>query len=201
MGTNTQILNMALSHIGVGKEVASIKTEKSEEAAAGRRFFNIARDVVLRDFHWPFTTVIEVLALIESDPNSEWAYSYKYPVDCLCMRRILSGIRNDDRNTEVTYKLAHNTSGVIIYTDEPTAFVEYTGRSEDPQIYPPDFTMALSYYLASLLAPRLTGGDPFDLKTKAEKMYRIELSKAAANAFNEEKVEDPPDSEFISIRG
>ena len=32
MGTNTQILNMALSHIGVGKEVASIKTEKSEEA-------------------------------------------------------------------------------------------------------------------------------------------------------------------------
>ncbi len=71
MSTKTEILNMALAHIGVSKKVGNFDTEDSKEANAGRTFFDIARDNVLRDTQWPFTTKIEALALIEEEPNNE----------------------------------------------------------------------------------------------------------------------------------
>src|SRR5665648_440114 len=98
MSSATEICNMALGHLASGKEIANLETERSAEAIACRRFFDSARDAVLRDFSWPFATKIKALSLIEEDPNSEWAYSYRYPTDCLNFRRILSGTRTDTRD-------------------------------------------------------------------------------------------------------
>src|SRR5688572_11149621 len=111
MASETEIANLALSHLGVGKEIANLETERSQEAVACRRFYDTARDATLRDFSWPFATKIAVLGLIEADPNDEWDYSYRYPSDCLQLRRILSGVRNDTRDSRVPFKLAHDDSG------------------------------------------------------------------------------------------
>jgi hypothetical protein len=195
------IVNMALSHIGIAKEISNFDTEQSQEASCARRYYDVALETVLRDFHWPFATVIATLALIELTPNAEWEYSYRYPVDCLTLRRIPSGIRNEDKSTQVPYRLGKDSAGRIIWTDVENAKIEYTGTVTDPTLFPPDFVLAFSYYLGSMMAPRLTGGDPFNLKDKTLKSYYAEISKAAANSFNEEKREEPPDSEFITIRG
>lgn len=195
------IVNMGLSHIGIAKEISNFDTEQSQEAFCARRYYDVALEKVLRDFNWPFATVIATLSLIETDPNDEWGYSYIYPVDCLKLRRILSGIRNEDKSTQVPLKLGKASTGRIIWTDKEDAQMEYTGTVTDPSLYPPDFTVAFSQYLAYLMAPRLTGGDPFNLREKAYKAYLVEISVAKASSSNEEKREEPPDSEFITIRG
>jgi len=200
MSSNTEICNIALSHLGVGKEISNLETEQSQGASACRRFYDTALEEVLRDFKWAFATKIEALALIESTPNEEWDYSYRYPTNCIAVRRILSGFRNDTRQSRVPYKIAFDDSGRIIYSDEQDAKIEYTFRVEDPQYYPSDFIMAFSYRLATLLAPRLTGGDPFALMEKTQKLYDMHIFKAAKNSFNEEQPDEEVESEFVRTR-
>lgn len=200
MATKIGIINQALSHLAISKEISNLDTDRSEEAATARRFYDTALEDTLRDFKWPFATRIAALALVETDPNDEWDYSYRYPTDCLRVRRILSGIRNDTRQSRVPYKVASDSQGILIFTDQEDAEIEYTVRFEDPQFYPSDFAMAFSYCLAYLMAPRITGGDQFRLGDRAFKLYQYQLSKAESNALNEEQAEEEPESQFVRDR-
>jgi hypothetical protein len=202
MPSKTEISNIALSHLGVGKEIANLDNEKSQEAAACRRFFDEARNATLRAFAWPFATKFEALALVADPPTetSEWGLSYRYPSDCACLRRIQSGIRNETPQTRIPYKLGRDSQGELIYTDEPDAKVEYTLREEDPLRYPPDFVLAFSFLLASYIAPRVTGGDPFKLGTRAAQFYLQHITMAQANSANEAVIDRPPESEMIRAR-
>jgi len=200
MSSKVEVANLALSHLGIGKEIANIDTEKSEEAAAIRRFYDVALGIVLSDCPWPFATRIAALALVASEPNTEWAYSYRYPTDCLYVRRVLSGLRNDTRQSRAPYKIAGDDNGSLLFTDAEDAQMEYTTKNVTTQIYPPDFVLVLSYYIAYLVAPRLTGGDPFKLGDRAFKLYGLQISVARADAFNEEQAEEDVESEFIRGR-
>jgi hypothetical protein len=74
-------------------------------------------------------------------------------------------------------------------------------KSDNPQVYPPDFVMAFSFYLAFLGAPRLTGGDPFKLGGRALQLFAAELSNAAQQGFSEERPdEDIAEAEIIRAR-
>lgn len=198
--SNTEIANLAISHLGTGKEIASLDTEKSEEASAVRRVFSNARDSVLRDCNWPFATVIASLGLVAESPNTEWDYSYRYPSDCINFRRILSGIRNDTRQSRVPYRLGRDATGLLIFTDEASAVCEYTIREEDVSRFASDFEMALSLRIAFLVAPRLTSGDPGKLRQSLQQEYLYQISLARAAAYNEEQSEEIPESQFIRIR-
>lgn len=200
MPSKTEILNLALSHIGSGKEVSNIVTEQSEEARAGRRFYGIARDTTASAAPWPFLTKIAAIGLVEEEPNTEWAYSYRYPSDCIYIRRILSGIRNDNRQTRAPYKIAQDSGGLLLFTDERDAVIEYNVAANNPQFFSADFTMTISLQLAGLMAPRLTGGDPFNLGERAFSLWRLAISEAMARAFNEQQDEEKPESEYIRGR-
>jgi len=63
----TDICNMALSHLGIGKELANMETDTGENASACRRFYENCRDNMLSDFPWPFATVTTDLGLVEED--------------------------------------------------------------------------------------------------------------------------------------
>lgn len=199
MASKVGIVNMALGHLAVSKAIASI-TEKSEEARAANLYYDTALEMVLRDAPWPFATKIASLALVEEDPTDEWGYSYRYPTDCLRIKRILSGVRNDTRQSRVSYKILSDSQGRLVYTDEENAEMEYIATAEDPQFYPPDFTLAFSFLLASLMAKRLTGGDQFKLGADARADYGAMIAVAQSNANNEEQNDEEPDSEFIRER-
>lgn len=200
MASDTEIANLALSHIGIGREIAALETEASEEAAACRRFFTTARDATFRDFPWPFAREFFTLGLVEEDPNDDWGYSYRYPSDCVQIHRILSGVRHDDRQTRVSYNVGQDSDGLLIFTDEEDAKIEYTKRVTDVERYPPDFIMAFSFRLAHLVAPRLTGGDPFKVGERALQMYLFEISRAQASSVNEQQVDEDRTSEFERTR-
>lgn len=199
MASDIQIANLALGHLAIGKTIASL-TENSSEARACNLFFDISREATLRDFPWPFASKIETLGLVESAPNSEWDYSYRYPSDCLMFHRILSGSRNDSRQTRVPYKISQDSTGKLIFTDAEDAVCEYTVNADNPGMYAPDFSIALSYRLAAFIAPRLMGGDNFKMGIQAMQLYEATISRAKASALNEEQPDELPDSEFITGR-
>jgi hypothetical protein len=200
MASKVGIVNLALSHLGISKEIANIETEKSIEAETARRFYDTALEATLRDFPWPFAGRFANLGLVEETPTTEWNYSYRYPSDALYLRRILSGIRNDNRQARVPYKILSDSSGLLLYTDQETAEIEYTVRATDPQFYPSDFVVAFSFYLAHLMAPRVTGGDQFKLGDRAQQNYLLEISRAVSRSSNEQQDEEEPQSEFIRAR-
>lgn len=189
MPSKVEIVNLALSHLGIGKEIANLETEKSEEANTSRLFYDIVISKVLEEFAWPFATKITALALVETEPNTEWFYSYRYPTDCHMMRRILSGLRDDTEESAAPYRIVSDDSGLLIWTDEEDAQAEYTVKVTNPQFFSASFTLAASYLLAGMMAPRLTKGDQFQLGDKTLKLYEYMLGQARANAANEQRQE------------
>lgn len=200
MASSTEICNLALSHLGVSKEIQSLDTDSGQEASACRRFFEISRNEVFEDFPWPFAEVREYLALVESNPTADWLYSYQYPSNAANIVQIPSGIRNDTRSTQIPYKIVYGDSGKLIYTDQQDAEVIYTKLITDVSRFSAKFTMALSYKIAGYIASRVTGGDPFKLKEAADRSYFKILKEAQANALNEQRYEVLPESEFITAR-
>ena len=156
MASSTDICNKAISHLGIGKEIANLETERTAEALACRRFFSDVIEEVLRDYAWPFATKFSDLELVEEDPTSEWSYSYRYPSDCLEFRRILSGTRSDTPDTRIPYRVGQDSQGRLIYTDQDSAEGEYTVRVTEAGRFTADFVSAASLLLASYIAPRLT---------------------------------------------
>jgi hypothetical protein len=200
MASNTEISNMALSHLGIGKEIANLSTEKSAEASACRRFYSEALRATLEEFPWPFARKTAALNLITEDPNNDWAYSYRYPTDCVFPRRILSGSPNETRQARIPYYIGKDSQGRTILTNQSDAELEYTELVQDPAFYPSSFIMAFSYRLASLIAARVTQGDPFNMGEKMTAKFNVEISKAEANAVNEQQDFPEVESEFIRAR-
>jgi hypothetical protein len=205
--SDTEICNMALGHLGIDAEIGILSTERSAEARACRKYFTTVRDQCLRDFPYPFSKKLATLAEItnaeddeDTHPTEEWDYQYAVPSDCLMPRKIQSGTRQDTRDSRVAFLEAYGDSGQVIFTDMDDAILEYTKRVDSAVRYPADFVMACSLRLAAVIAPQLTGGDPFKLGIQALQKYKIEISIAKANAANEEQPEETPDAEWIRAR-
>jgi hypothetical protein len=206
----TEICNMALSHLNVAKEIKNFTTDATMEAQAVRRMYLLGLRRSLRDFPWPWATKLAQLALVTdftatqvpANANQpEYSYAYRYPQDCEKARRIPSGVRNDDQNSRVPFKIYADAQGGLIFTDMQNAQLEYTALLQNPEQYmPSDFVEAFSYLLAALIAPRLTGGDPFKVGAAARQNYMVTVMAAKANAVNEQVYDPMPDSEMIRVR-
>lgn len=198
--TETEIANLALGHLGQSTEIANLQSTRTPEALAIRRIYDTMRRATLRDFAWPFATRIAALGLVEEAPNLEWAFSYREPSDCLLMRKIQSGVRNDNRQSRVPFKGGRDGSGILIYTDKEDAIGEYTIDMTTVQNYPDDFVLALSLRIAAYAAPKICGEDPFKLGQASRQLYQMEIENAKNNAFTGEQREDVPDSELERSR-
>lgn len=198
--SEASICNIALSHLGIGIEIQNLATDPDANAQACRRFYEISRDELLRDFSWPWATKYATLALVQTEPTSEWAYSYRYPSDCISLRRLLSGTRLDTQQSKEPYRVGQDSQGKLIYSDMVDPQIEYTVRVTDVSRFPDDFAMALAFKMAMYLAPRVTKGDPFKLSNRATELYALWISNAKANAGNEETPDQEPDSEFQRAR-
>jgi hypothetical protein len=200
MASRTEIANLALSHLGVDKLIGNIETENSKEANTSRTYFDKGLEFVNTDFVHPFLVKYEALALVEENPNDDWLYSYRFPSDCLRAVKIVSGSRNDSRQSKVVYEVAYGSSGTLIYTDRVNAVLKYVKRIDSVNVLPPDIVMAFSFYLAFLMAPRLTAGDPFNLREAMFQAYSYHKSIYESRSLNQQQADEPVDSEFIRDR-
>lgn len=202
--SDTEIANIALSHIGVAKEIGNLEQDAGAEAQACRRYYSISVNQTLRDFNWPFATKYFVLGLVATNPaeiDQEWTYSYRYPSDCIKLRRIVSGVRPEHRQARIPFQIGQDATGLLIYTNQASAEVEFTKRETNVSRFPDDFVQAVSLRLANYILPRLTAGDPFNLRRSLIALYEWEISRARASAGNEEQEHEDPASELERSRG
>lgn len=197
---------MALAHLKINRPINVLATDRSDEAQACRLFYDTTRQTVNAEFKWPFATTQSPLALIMTNPfpdsegNSEWMYAYQYPAACMNFVRILGGPRNPTRRERVSFRIVNGTQGMMILTDVESAIGEFTMEIFSEDSFGAQYALALSFKLASYIAPMVTGGDQFKLGDRALKMYQMEITSAQANAMNEEQMEEDPESEFIEAR-
>jgi hypothetical protein len=195
--SKTAIINMALRHLGQSEEITS-PDEDSNAARSASRFWDMALRIALRGYDWPFAMKAEPLRLVTADPTPEWAWGYEYPLNCLKARRILSGLRTDNAQSVVPYKVQAGTRGLMILTDQENAWLEFSFLQLDPSIYPAEFTMGLSYLLAFYMASAM--GASLDLGKMSYDLAQMNFAAAAERCLGERVADPAPDAEHIRAR-
>lgn len=203
MTSKTAIANVALTRIGSSKLLQNVDTQTGTLAEAVRLLFPEEAKFVLRDFPWPAATGYITLALVDGSEteaaNNDWQYSYRYPSDCLFVRRIV--VPNQGRNNPAPppYRIGRDSQGKLIFTNEPDAEIEYTvDISGTPEEFDSMMVSMLGWKIGASLAPSQSL-----IKAMAETcmaQYEIEKTKAQSRALNEGQQEDPIESEFVRAR-
>lgn len=192
--SDTDILNMALAHLGQTRKVGDLDTDRGPFASVGRQFFDTMRQQVNEEFPWNKSNTTATLAESAVTPPDEWLYAYGYPVNCKFFRRIVSDYRTDAADTRIPYRIARIDDTNVILTDEADARGEYSatlpGVNEDSG----SLAIAQSFLLAFLIAPGVTGGDPFKLGDRAARSYAGIINAAKAKDAAEEQRDQPPDA-------
>lgn len=203
--SDTDIANLALSHLGKGTTIENLGSSKSQEATVIRRLYPIVRRATLRAFAWSFARKIRALSLVTTKGDAthvseEWMYAYRYPSDCVFDRRIQSGAAMDTRQSRVPYEVGSDGTGKLILTNRENAILEYTEDIQSVSKYPDDFVLALSLRLANYIAPQITGQDLGKMGQRAMELYRIEVMAAMNANHNEQQEEEDPASELERSR-
>lgn len=195
--------NMALSHLGHGKEIQNVMADVSSEASACRVFLDMSFLKTLRDFHWPVAKKVAALVLVEENPSGGWGFAYRTPSDCVKVRFVdtdgawAPGYVN---KKSAPFDVGSDNGGGLIYSNIRDAVVEYTREISNYSLMPPDFLLAHSFLLAHYIAPRVTKGDPFKLGNRAYQLYDMEIRKAAGNANNEAKPQTESVPDLVKAR-
>lgn len=204
MASKTNVCNQALLHLKNSKLITNVDTDNSIQSTAFLTFWDDTVEEMLRLFDWPFAKNIDTLALVEEDPDDgvEWAFSYRWPADCLKVRYIVDGnMQPSAQAPRIPLEIGRDATGKLILTDEPDAVLAYTMSIDDVTFMTPKFRSALSWRLAELVAPVLCGDDRTGLGARAGAQYKLALSEAIAEDRNERKPDQPRESEFIEGRG
>jgi len=197
------ICNLALRRVGSRKTITDLGSNESEEAIHCNALYAHARDTVLDAFPWPFAMKYATLDLVEDlseeedDENRDWNYSYRYPTDCLKVRRIVTSAGRLETVPE-PFEIGQDSAGLLIYTDEEDAKIQYTARFTNSAQFSPIFADALAWRLAADLAMPLSQEE--SVRETAERFYRYALGEAQATHRNESQRDRSMTSDFIDAR-
>jgi len=202
----TACVNVALSRIGVSKQIASFSSDTNKEAVLARLHWGLDVNRCLRDFPWGFATKYHTLTPVIGNEtaaaNGDWQYGYLLPDDCVMVRRVIppSGVRRAYDANPVVFRLGTTAAGATLFTNQECPVqIEYTYRYECPAAAPDShFRSALAWRLAaSLVSPLARDAKLVDY---CELKYRQELALAGAGQGNEQQMEKDGDAGWISAR-
>lgn len=154
--TNTDICNMALSHIAVGGIISM--DESSEAAKQCKIHYEHTRRRMLGMYNWNFAARETKLALLDETVPG-FAYAYAYPEECLKIYYVYEeGMAPYKEENPRDYRIAAIT-GVrrAVITDVEKAWCSYTADIKNPDMMSEEFIDGFSHLLASNIAMALTG--------------------------------------------
>ena len=184
MATKDEIINLALTRLGVRTITPTEIAEQSNEAARRTTaVWNLVRQSVLRDHDWGFAS--KTVTLVPDDGNVlGWMYTYIYPTDCLCARALTNG------STPQPFEKLLSSDHIAIACNVPDALLRYTTDVEDTALWDAVYVDAFAWRLAAELAKSLAGDD--DKVSGMMQAYMMTISHAgAADAREGRRPEQP----------
>ncbi len=211
------ISNQALSRMGSTQTITSF-ADGSNEADQCLLWYAQDRDALLNDFVWPWAEAYVPLAEVAGPEttndraNAVWMRSYRYPADCLKMRRMvctpfpLSGTITGQINyyqneawrravgdaQPISYALSSDDTGKLIVTDaygQNGVTAVYTRAVSDPTQFDADFVDLFTWRLACDLAMGLGRDDA--KRAYANKMYSDLKGSTRAAQMNQMQSDIP----------
>ncbi len=206
--SETMICNLALTRAGSTQQITSMN-DGSNEAAQCLIWYPQDRDATLTDWSWPWAEAFVVLVEVagpettQDRANAVWMRSYRWPSNCLKMRRIVPtpfpiadaavGVINYFASEPwrravgdalpISYGLSSDDTGRLITTDEygnNGITAAYTMAVNDPTQFDADFVDLLAWRLAADLAMGL-GRDDAKRTYAAQGYERVKGSTRAAH--------------------
>ncbi len=232
--SDLSISNMALNRIGSSQNVSSLTgAPKSNEMAQLQFWYYFCRDAELTDWPYPFAMLYVALNQVGGPTPTvgvpatpEWIYSYRYPSDCLAVRRIVCGnivapppiippmtgipsnagyqslafARQDGDANPWPFEDGVDNVGRLIYTDAPNAWIRYTTQQQNAAVFSYDFANLLAFRVAVELYALCR-----DAKRREEniKLYEFWKAKARGQMLNSQQNSQPQvdyNSEFVRGR-
>ena len=194
--SKAQIFNISLNICGVSTPLEN-PNSSDNKAILLNNYYELAKEYVLKDFDWNFASTYRVLTLTQNQiSESKFKYCYDYPNNCICAR----GIFEQNTNKEYSFSISCNNKGEkVILTDCKNAVLRFTQKIEKEIYFSCEFSMALSYYLASLTAGVITGSS--QKGEIAYQKYKEILRKAKVLNAQEGVEEVYDDNTYLDTRG
>jgi hypothetical protein len=151
--SDTQICNIALGQIGVGRIADINGTSQVERDCAA--IYNDARDEVLADFDWAFARAQRSLSKSSIPPEFGYISSFQLPPDCIAVRNInhFILIAAEDRMSKAeSIKPKYEIFGDKLYCNLEECHIVYTKRVVDPVMFSSKFVTSLANRLSAVLA-------------------------------------------------
>lgn len=192
---------MGLSTVGVNARIQDVDTENSPEANVCRLWFDHLVELLHETCAWPFATRQNPLINVGTPPD-DWAFRYKYPVDCKLVIKIVNpAVRTPGTEQGVPFVVRdlQDGYGKCILTDMEDAHIEYNTLVTDPAKWNSSFMQALTMGIGAHIAM------PLRVDPNIVKLMQGQFSNWLAEAVNfkqREQKDDPnPQSEFHRVRG
>lgn len=186
--TAENIVNIALSRLGITTTVTSLSADTATEAVQANLIYATTRDAMLAEYPWRFAR--KHVALVDSgDPDMiDFDYVYEYPSDCLRVLRVFSeGQEWDDVQADFEVYTAPTGSGGederLVCTNVEDAWVDYIAQVTDPDMFSPGFVDCLAWRLAAELAVPLARD--FNRRDALYKVYAETMDGVRASDMGE----------------
>ena len=197
MFNKTKIFNLALNALLLTKEVTNADTDDSTEAGTLRKLWDVAVGSFLEESNLDEISETVKLVLVANNPNSKWLYAYRYPTDCVYLRRIDTELIKDSKTTQVIRKTGKYNGEKVIFTNKEAAYAEVIRTEEEfLECLSNNAALALAHKLAYLSTPLIAQStDPSKLKKSLDDEYQKFKSLAEAKDFKENFNYDTPEEE------
>lgn len=213
--SSTDIANLALGRLGVGRAIASL-SEQSSAAVICNRFYEQCRKEVLRAHPWGFSMAAVDLVEVSAQTFPGWTYVYQYPTRCLMVRYVgdEGGLRlaqtaltscnwrewSELQRRFMPFQVALKSDGAsrVLLSDVPDAKAFYTYDVTNTGVFPDDFSSLFAWRLAMEAGGPLQA-DP-NLVARARSEFLFWGSHATAQDMNERRDDDKPESPSIACR-
>lgn len=200
--TKAKIYNLALSALLLAEEVDEVSTNTTNEVRILNTHWDIAFESSLQDLDLDSLATPITLELLAALTNQPWQYAYKYPSNCVFLRRIVSLQVTDNRSTHIAKRTGLYLGQKAIFTDEFEAVGDCIPKNVPFEALSPMAALTIAYSLAHLSAPLIVGKGSRKLRETIKADYLLAKGEAQETDSNENfnYQADDQESEFVAAR-
>jgi hypothetical protein len=131
MATKLDVFNKSLRRIRAKNSIASLNERSNERVQCENAYVSCVRET-LSEYDWSFARRIVMGTLLANKSITGYDYGYRYPADCLKLRRI---DKDFPQEPWPKYKMFIDDQGErIIYAQKSPAMLVYTAEVLEPTV-------------------------------------------------------------------